>query len=108
MHWKEWFSTVHRQPETVLFVWKRLKQAVKQLGCRARMFIIQIALFSGCRLVTCVLFAAIICQLIYDLHQHQLAFLRIVHFYFIFIFIGNECTNKLNLQSMQENIAAGP
>ncbi|KAG6775292.1 hypothetical protein POTOM_018736 [Populus tomentosa] len=63
----EWFSTVHRQRETVLFVWKRLKEAVKQLGCRARMFIIQIAFLSG-----------------------------------------NECTNKLNLQSMQENMAPGP
>jgi hypothetical protein len=83
MHWKEWFSTVHRQRETVLFVWKELKQGVKQLGCRARMFIIQIALFSGCGLVTRVLFAAIICPVSYDLHQHQLAFL------YAFLFLGN-------------------
>ncbi|KAJ6917313.1 hypothetical protein NC652_019622 [Populus alba x Populus x berolinensis] len=61
MHWRGWFWTPRRQRETALFVWKRLTQGVKQSGCRARMSITPIALLSGCKLVTCVLFAAIIC-----------------------------------------------
>ncbi|KAJ6917172.1 hypothetical protein NC652_019525 [Populus alba x Populus x berolinensis] len=83
MQWKGWFWTPRRQRESALFVWKRLTEGVKQFGCRAPMSITQIALLSGCRLVTCVLFAAIICPVNTCEHDHQLHY----HSDFIIFFL---------------------